>query len=203
VTVIAGAVPVPVREITVVPPAALCEIVMVAVRGPTSAASGWNVALIVVLLPGSTVIGNVEEVKAKSPGLLPPRTIPLRVSEPVPVFVTVTVSGVLVVPTLTLPKGRIPFCGEMPIFGTRPVPWNVTLCAGPALLPTVRTAERAPPPLGLKTKFTDVFLPAEIVSGRVGAADENVNSALLVPEMARLEIIRSAVPVLLIVSVWA
>jgi hypothetical protein len=90
--------PVPVRETLCGLPAALSVTVTLAVRVPI--AVGLNVTLIVQLAPAARVLGLMGQVVlcAKSPALVPVIPILLMVSAAVPLFVSVTVFGALVVP---------------------------------------------------------------------------------------------------------
>ena len=85
--------------------------------------------------------------------------------------------------------------------GAVPVPDNATFKGLPeALCVMASEAVRLPVVAGVKTKASDAFSPGLMVRGRLGGA-ESAKSEALEPLIERAEMTRSAVPVLLIVSV--
>jgi len=97
-----------------------------------------------------------------------------------------------------LPK--LMLAGLMPMAGATPVPDKVKVCGLPvALSLMVSEAERLPVAAGVKVTFTVVLLPGVIVIGGVAAV--KANSLAFVPVIARLVIIRLAVPPLLMVRI--
>src|SRR5581483_4069734 len=96
--------PVPVRLTNCGLPPPLSAIETEALRAPI--AVGVKVTVIVQLPPPTTLVPQVL-VCMKSPGLVPVRVIPVIVRVCAPTLVRVTVCGALVVPTVTVPNGRM------------------------------------------------------------------------------------------------
>src|SRR5689334_63524 len=146
---------------------------------------------------GAIVIGVVVLV-AKSPALVPENARAEITRFADPVFVTVSVSGLLVVPTDCVPKLR-PFAGLklMPATPT-PVPESGTLCGLPdALSVKLRLAERDPIAEGVKVTFTFVLALGVIVIGVGGFA---AKSPALAPPTEIAVMVRLAVPVFVTVT---
>src|SRR5450759_3971887 len=96
----AGAIPVPLRATAWGLPPALWAIEMLALRLPV--AVGVKVALMLQLAPAARVLGLSGQLllELKSPGLVPPRLMPVMVKGALPVLVRVTDRDPLVVPTI-------------------------------------------------------------------------------------------------------
>src|SRR5256884_258480 len=93
----------------------------------------------------------------------------LFVKAAVPVFVSVTVIGVLVVASGWLPKPRL--VGANPTPGAVPFPLSVMICGlPPALSDSDSVPARAPEAVGAKVTLMVQFAPAAKVAGLVGQA---------------------------------
>src|SRR5438270_8340463 len=105
------------------------------------------------------------------------------VSAAVPVFVSVTVIGALVVASNWLPKSRL--VGANPTAGAVPFPLRGSICGlPPALSPSDSVPVRAPKAVGLKVTLMVQFPPAAKVAGLVGQALAPVLVAANSPEAA-------------------
>jgi len=188
-----GAMPVPDRDTVCGLPVALSVILSVAERLPATV--GVKVTVIMVLPPGVTVIGVVAEVKLKSPGLAPVTATELMIRFPLPEFVTVTPSGMLV-PTPCEPKLRL-----VPLkltLGAVPVPDSATVCATTLALSLIlREAARLPVAVGVKVTLIVVVPLEATVIGNVPAVKEK--SPVLAPVIVKFEITRVPVPELVTV----
>src|SRR5437588_737715 len=130
-------------------PPALSATDSVPVRAPE--AVGVKVTLIVQFPPAARVAGLVGQalapvlVAAKSPEA----ANELIVKAAVPVFVSVTVIGALVVASNWLPKSRL--VGANPTAGAVPFPLSIMICGlPPALSATDSVPERAPAHVGVQ-----------------------------------------------------
>src|SRR5262245_40520180 len=125
VTAGAGATPVPLSPTVCGLPAALDEMLTLAVRAP--AAVGVNVTEIVQLAPAASVLGPSGQLLswAKSPALAPASPMLEITSGASPEFVNVTLCAALVVPTSWLPKPRL--VGDRLTAGVVPVPLSGTV----------------------------------------------------------------------------
>lgn len=132
----------------------------------------------------------------KLDGLVPARVILVMFKVAVPVFVRVTVCGLLVTCSGWLPKGRL--VGDSETKGAAvlvPVPLNGALLGLPiALVVKVRLAEREPIALGVKVTRIRQLEPCSRVAPQALLKIEY--SDWLVPVMAILVMLRVAVPVL-------
>src|SRR5689334_22976560 len=111
-------------------PAALSTTETVAVRLPV--VDGVKVRLIVWLAFGARVTGLLPAVNAKLLLFVPLRVILLMTSDALPVLVSVTLCGALVVFTRWPPKSRL--AGLMltaGVIGSAPAPVSVTVCGLP------------------------------------------------------------------------
>jgi len=188
---IAGAVPTPDRATACGLPTALSVIDNEAARLPT--AVGVKVRFTVVLLPAVTLIGNEPAANVKSPAFAPVIPRPVIDKLAVPVLVIVTGVTALVAFTSCLPKLTV--AGLIPTPGAMPVPDRVTVCGLPlALSAIVSEAVRLPVAVGVKVTFTVMLLPGVTVIGNEPAA--KAKSPAFAPVIARLEVVRLAVPVL-------
>lgn len=191
---IAGAVPVPLREIACGLPEALSVMVSVAVS--SAAVDGVKVTAIVVFPPGATEMGRVGAGKAKSAALAPVTEMAEITKFAVPPFVMVSVSGALAVFLSCLPKLSAAGLAANP--GAVPVPVSATVCGLPlALSPMFSVAVRLPVAAGVNVTATVVLAPGATVIGSVGAG--KANSAAFAPETDNAEITRFAVPLFVMV----
>ena len=101
-----------------------------ALRAPAEV--GANLTLIVQLAPPARVVGASGQVAVceKSPAFVPATPTLLIDRGAVPVFVTVTLCGALVVPTPCDPKATVD--GDTCTAGAVPVPLRATECGLPA-----------------------------------------------------------------------
>src|SRR5207249_1756977 len=181
-------------------PPALSATDSVPVRAPK--AVGVKVTLMVQFAPAAKVAGLVGQalapvlVAAKSPEA----ANELIVKAAVPVFVSVTVIGVLVVASGWLPKPRL--VGANPTPGAVPFPLSVMICGlPPALSASDSVPVRAPKAVGVKVTLMVQFAPAAKVAGLVGQALAPVLVAAKSPEAANELIVKAAVPVFVSVTV--
>src|SRR5205823_9928513 len=106
-----------------------------------------NVRLIVQLAPGASVAGETGQLLDWAKGLVMRKSE--TVSASAPLFVSVTVWGGLVTPTLWPGKSRLAV-GSVAT-GACPVPLSETACGLPAALSAiVSEPTRVPPPVGVK-----------------------------------------------------
>jgi hypothetical protein len=169
------------------------------------AVEGLNVSLTVQLPPPATGLAGKHrlEVIAKSPAFAPVMDGMLpNVSVPVPVFIRVSVTCALVVPSSTEPKGTL--AGRLTA-GMVPVPDRGTLCKlGVALSEKVSVALSPSPVTGLNVIDTEHVAPAV-----TGVAGKHVlelieKSAALGPEMLGVPAnVSAAEPVFVTVTVLA
>src|SRR5207237_491154 len=158
-----GAVPFPLSVMICGLPPALSASDSVPVRAPE--AVGVKVTLMVQFAPAAKVAGLVGQalapvlVAAKSPEA----ANELIVKAAVPVFVSVTVIGVLVVASSWLPKSRL--VGANPTPGAVPFPLSVMICGlPPALSASDSVPVRAPEAVGVKVTLMVQFAPAAKVA---------------------------------------
>src|SRR5256884_573721 len=181
-------------------PPALSVTDSVPVRGPEG--GGVKVTLMVQFAPAAKVAGLVGQaiapvlVAAKSPEA----ANELIVKAAVPVFVSVTVIGALVVASSWLPKSRL--------VGANPTPGAIgrPLCGEiggipPALAVLKRDPVRAPEAVGVKVTLMVQFAPAAKVAGLVGQALAPVLVAAKALEAANELIGEAAAPVFVSVTV--
>src|SRR5205807_997798 len=172
----------------------------VPVRAPETV--GVKVTSMVQFAPAANVAGLVgqafapELVAAKSPEA--PNE--LMVKAAVPVFVSVTVIGVLVVDSGWLPKPRL--------VGANPAPGAVPLPASPSPYTTLFRSSttdsvpvRAPEAVGVKVTSMVQFAPAANVAGLVGQAFAPELVAAKSPEAPNELMVKAAVPVFVSVTV--
>src|SRR5438045_1086736 len=152
--------------------------------------------------PAANVAGLVgqafapELVAAKSPET--PNE--LMVKAAVPVFVSVTVIGVLAVDSNWLPKPRL--VGANPAPGAVPLPVSATVCGlPPALSTTDSVPVRAPETVGVKVTSMVQSLPAAHPAGLVGQAFAPELVAAKSPETPNELMVKAAVPVFVSVTV--
>ena len=118
----------------------------------------------------------------------------------VPVFVSVTVIGVLAVDSSWLPKPRL--VGANPAPGAVPLPVSATVCGlPPALSTTDSVPVRAPETVGVKVTSMVQFAPAANVAGLVGQAFAPELVAAKSPEAPNELMVKAAVPVFVSVTV--
>src|SRR5256884_439217 len=170
------------------------------VRAPK--ADGVKVTLMVQCAPAASVAGLLGQalaqvlVAAKSPEA----ANELIVKAAVPVFVSVTVIGVLVVASGWLPKPRL--VGANPTPGAVPFPLSVMICGlPPALSASDSVPVRAPEAVGVKVTLMVQFAPAAKVAGLVGQALAPVLVAAKSPEAANELIVKAAAPEFVSVTV--
>src|SRR5437016_2990337 len=194
-----AAVPFPLSVMICGLPPALSASDSVPVRAPE--AVGVKVTLMVQFAPAAKVAGLVGQalapvlVAAKSPE----GANELIVKAAVPVFVSVTVIGVLVVASGWLPKPRL--VGANPTPGAVPFPLIVLRCALPTLFPyTTLFRSRAPEAVGVKVTLMVQVPPAAKVAGLMGQALAPVLVAAKSPEGANELIVKAAVPVFVSVT---
>ena len=167
---------------------------------------GVKVTLMLQEAPAVSVLGLMGQVLvwAKSPALVPPRLIVEIVRSALPLLVRVTVCAALVVPTFWLPKLRLLGLRLTAGAGVTPVPLSVTDCGlSPALSLMLTLALRAPVTLGVKVTLIVQLLPAGNVLGLMGQVLVCAKSPALVPATLIVVIVRSAVPLLVSVTVCA
>src|SRR5437016_4994028 len=172
------------------------------VRAPE--AVGVKVTLMVQFAPAAKEIGRASWrvgavlVAAESPEA----ANELIVKAAAPVFVSVTVIGVLVVASGWLPKPSL--VGANPTPGAVPFPLSVMICGlPPALSASDSVPVRAPKAVGVKVTLMVQFAPAAKVAGLVGQALAPVLVAAKSPEGANELIVKAAVPVFVSVTVIA
>src|SRR5205807_1141352 len=120
----------------------------------------------------------------------------------VPVFVSVTVIGVLVVASGWLPKPRL--VGANPTPGAVPFPLSVMICGlPPASSASDSVPVRAPEAVGVKVTLMVQVPPAAKVAGLVGQALAPVLVAATSPARPNALIVKAAVPVFVSVTVIA
>src|SRR5207249_3387623 len=181
-------------------PPALSATDSVPVRAPK--AVGVKVTLMVQFAPAAKVAGLVGQalapvlVAAKSPEA----ANELIVKAAVPVFVSVTVIGVLVVASGWLPKPRL--VGANPTPGAVPFPLSV-MSSGVRRAVSVSDSVpvRAPEAVGVKVTLMVQVPPAAKVAGLVGQALAPVLVAAKSPEGANELIVKAAAPVFVSVTV--
>src|SRR5437588_558795 len=163
-----------------------------------------TVTMMVQLPPSAKAAGLMGQalalvlVAAKSPDV----ANELIVKAAVPVFVSVTVIGALVVASNWLPKSRL--VGANPTAGAVPFPLRGSICGlPPALSPSDSVPVRAPKAVGLKVTLMVQFPPAAKVAGLVGQALAPVLVAAKSPEAANELIVKPAVSVFVSVTVIA
>src|SRR5438270_201369 len=183
-------------------PPALSATDSVPVRAPKDA--GVKVTLIVQFPLAAKVAGLMGQ--ALAPVLVvaksPEAANELIVKGAAPVFVSVTVIGVLVVASNWLPKARL--VGANPTPGAESDPKSVGKCERPqALSPSDSVPVRAPKAVGVKVTLMVQFPPAAKVAGLVGQALAPVLVAAKSPEAANELIVKSAAPVFVSVTVIA
>src|SRR5437868_6644289 len=181
-------------------PAALSASDSVPVRAPE--AVGVKVTLMVQCAQAAKVAGLVGQalapvlVAAKSPEA----ANELIVKAAVPVFVSVTVIGALVVASGWLPKPRL--VGANPTAGRSEERRGGKVCGLPlASSVTNSVPVRAPEAVGVKVTLIEQLAPAAKVAGLVGQALAPVLVAAKSPEAAKEVIVKAAVPVLVSVTV--
>src|SRR5438034_535273 len=195
-----GAVPFPLRRSEEGRAAASCASDRVPVRAPE--AVGVKVTLMVQFAPAAKVAGLVGQalalvlVAAKSPEA----ANELIVKAAVPVFVSVTVIGALVVASGWLPKSRL--VGANPTPGAVPFPLRENICGlPPASSASDSVPVRAPEAVGVKVTLMVQVPPAAKVAGLVGQALAPVLVAAKSPEAANELIVKAAAPVFVSVTV--
>jgi hypothetical protein len=190
-----AAAPVPVRLNDCGLPEALSVMLRVPMRVPD--AVGVNVTLMVQLAPAATELPQVL-VWAKSPLA----ETPVRFSEALPVFASVTVCAALVVPTVWLVKvseeaERLTTGAE----AAAPVPVRLTDCGLPeALSVMLRLLDRVPGAVGVNVTLMVQFAPAATELPQLLVC---AKSPLFVPVTAMLVRFSEALPVFASVTVCA
>ncbi len=154
-------------------------------------APGVKVSVIVHVPPLPATTADVHKllVMAKSPASVPVIVTVSMVTEVVPLFVKVTVTGVLVLPTATLPKDA----GEGESVISVPFPLSGTACGLPQALSAIsRSADCLPRAVGVNVTFTVQLAPAAKFAPQ--PLDIMANSAASVPPRVMPEIERAFVP---------
>jgi hypothetical protein len=142
--------------------------------------------------PLAPIVLHVLLVMAKSPLSVPVIVALVTITAFVPLLVTVTVNGALVVPTVSSPK----FTGEGDIAISLPLPLKAIVCGlMQALSVTTIDPERVPTAAGVKVTDIVHFPPAARLLPHPFAVI--VKSLAFVPPTAMLEIVRGAPPGLL------
>src|SRR5437764_7450245 len=122
------------------------------------------------------------------------------VKSAVPVFVSVTVIGVLAFDSSWLPEPGL--VGAHPSPGAVPLPVSATVCGlPPALSTTDSVPVRAPETVGVKVTSMVQFAPAANVAGLVGQAFAPELVAAKSPETPNELMVKAAVPVFVSVTV--
>src|SRR5437588_162450 len=152
--------------------------------------------------PAAKVVGLMGQalapvlVAAKSPDA----ANELIVKAAVPVFVSVTVIGALVVASTWLPKSRL--VGSNPTPGPVPFPLSATVCGlPPALSASDSVPVRAPEAVGVKVTLIVHSFPTRRSSDLMGQALAPVLVAAKSPDAANELIVKAAVPVFVSVTV--
>jgi hypothetical protein len=142
-------------------------------RGPFFV--GLNVIAMPQLAPPARVESQAFDEIAKSPPFVPVIAILAMFNVVLGLtFVNVTVLGALVTPTCWLPKST-----EVgATLAILPVPLSVTAPV-PALLTTVKTPDRTPPPVGVNVTFTVQLAAAANVDPHPVLATANSPAALM------------------------
>lgn len=182
--------------------AALVNKVSDAVRTPV--AEGVNVTPATQLNPAARLAPQVLVRMAKSAAFGPVKVMLVIVSVDVPLFVSVTFcGGMMVVPRVRLPKFKLAgFNVTAGAGGVTPVPDSVALSGLlEALVVKVREADRAPRAVGVNVTLTTQFKPAARVAPQVFA--EMAKSPGFAPVRVMLVIVTVAGPVLVSVTVCA
>ena len=125
-------------------------------------AVGVKVTVTAQLAPAAKLLPQVLPVNAKSPILVPPIAMLVKVSVVIPSLVTVMLFGALVVPTFTLPKFTD---GGVNLRGAA-VPVMVTNCV-PPLSATVKVPDCTPSVVGLNVTEMVHVPPAARVEPQV------------------------------------
>jgi len=170
-------------------PPPLSAIDTLALRAPVLV--GLNLSVIVQLFPASTDVPQLL-LSMKSPGLLPPRVIPLIARVVLPTLVSVTVLGVLVVPTFV--AGKATLVADNLTSVPTPVKlmvWGLSL----ALSVIVTLPVRVPMAVGVKVTAMVQLRPIRTELPQVLVSLKSPLAAILV-------ILRVAVPVLVRVTFW-
>src|SRR5207302_1228857 len=124
----------------------------------------------------------------------------LIVKAAVPVFVSVTVIGALVVVSSWLPKSRLVGVNTTP--GPVPFPLSATICGLPAALSASDSVPvRAPKAVGVKVTLMVQLLPAAKVAELMGQPFSPIRLAADLPDAANELIVKGAVPVFVSVTV--
>ena len=181
--------PVPCKETVWGLPAALSETLRLAFR--VCLALGLKVALIVQFAPAATLDPQVL-VCEKSPVFDPVKEVLVIDNVAVPVLVSVTVLGLLFLPTRMVPKFKE--VGERLTAGVPdvPVPVRPTVCGLlPALSVTETEAARVSVAVGLNVTLIVQLAPAATLDPQVLVSEK---SALLVPVIEMLVTLKLAVP---------
>jgi hypothetical protein len=199
--------PVPLNATICGLPVALSVILNVAFRAPF--ACGVNNTLIVQLAPAASVPVALQPAldegsgTAKSPAFAPLIVKPVKFTAPVPLFITVTLKGALVVVSACEPNAKLlgVTVNVPPVAGV-PVPVNVTVVVCGVSLPalvyvTVTVPLSAPVAVGVNVTFTTQLepsvLPPTRVSGQLFVSPKFVFAAML-------EIVTVLVPTFVIVT---
>src|SRR5437868_4633752 len=195
-----AAVPFPLSGTVCGPTPELSATDSVPVRAPKAA--GVKVTLMVQFAPAAKVAGLVGQafapvlVAAKSPDA----ANELIVKAAVPVFVSVTVIGALVVVSSWLPKSRL--VGANPTPGPVPFPLRGSVCGLPPALSSGENGPgRAPEAVGVKVTLMVQLAPAAKVAGLMGQAFAPVLVAAKSPDAANELIVKAAAPVFVSVTV--
>jgi hypothetical protein len=203
VRLVTGVLPVPDSPMDCGLPLALSVTAMDADRA--LAAEGENVTAREQAAPTFKVVGEFGQLLLtieKSPGLVPPSTKLVKVIGLLPVFETVTLCELLVVPVFWAAKVRLPGLKVSVKVANWPVPVKPTDCGLPvALSVTEMEALRVPAAVGEKATPTEQLPPAARVVGAFGQLLlENEKSPALAPASAKLLKATGLLPVLLTVT---
>jgi hypothetical protein len=167
-------------------PVALSVREIEAVRAPL--AVGEKVALIEQAEPAVKLDGHVLAEIEKSPGLVPPKTTLVKLTELLPVLVMITLCAALVVPVFC--RAKVKLAGLMPSVnvGTCPAPVRPIDCGLPVAL-SVREIEavRVPFALGVKVALMEQAAPAARLPAPTGQVSAEIaKSPGFVPPNATL-----------------
>ena len=158
-------------------------------------AAGANVTLIVQPAPAATLAPQLFD-WVKSLEFDPENEMLVMVNAALPVVVRVTDSGVLEVPTGTLPKGTLD--GETLAAEDAPVPERLTACGLPIALSAMASeAVRLPLAKGVKVMLMAQLEPAATLDPQLL---DWVKSPAFEPAMETLVMFNGALPVLLRVT---
>lgn len=191
-----GPVPVPDKLTIWGLPVAVSEIVTAAARVPVTV--GENTTLILQLPPAASEVPQVF-VWPKSPLFAPVTAIDVKLKVELPILVTVTGCGALVVPRFWLAKTRLVVVSvtvEPP-----PVPVRLKSCGLPAALSATATeAERVPGEVGVKVTLIVQVPPGAIELPQLLVCPKSPG---FTPVRVKLAMFTATFPVFVTTAAWA